>query len=175
MLVVCGQTLWQIVQGARCDDSPQTSLSACRGGVPPPPPTSVTGPPAARASDGAGAVVLPLTAATTVARAKAVTAPPRATKAVRRRRRLFFSELNDAPSAGDGCVFEVRAHDSATSRRRRPCRRWRGSVARTCPLTHFSRRRFVYAVVDDTPSPTFPLGAAGDLLEVDLAKPTPKD
>jgi transposase len=32
------------VQVARRDDSPQTSLSACRGGVAPPPPTSVTGP-----------------------------------------------------------------------------------------------------------------------------------
>src|SRR5438093_223829 len=97
MFVVCGRTLWHIVQVARSDDSPQTSLSACRGGVAPPPPTSVTGP---------GAVVLPLTAATAVARAIAVAAPPRATQVVRRRRRLFCSELNDAPRSATAAVLE---------------------------------------------------------------------
>src|SRR6266516_3799726 len=106
MLPVCGPTLWHIVQVERRDDSPQTSLSACMGGVSPPPPTSVTGP---------GAVVLlvlPLRAAANVARAIAVMAP-RAIQVARRRKRWFISELNDAPSADDGCVFECQKHDSA--------------------------------------------------------------
>src|SRR6266511_5436513 len=51
----CGLRSWHIVQKERCDESPQTSLSACRGGLPPPPPISVTGAPA---SVRTGALVL---------------------------------------------------------------------------------------------------------------------
>src|SRR4029453_6524766 len=106
----CGLRSWHIVQKERCDDSPQTPLSACMGGTPPPPPTSVTGPPV---SDEAGGFVVPLTAATTATRTRAVVAAPRAPHAVRRRKLLFFSELNCAPSAGDGRVpLSVNEHNS---------------------------------------------------------------
>jgi hypothetical protein len=104
LLPGCGLRSWHMVQKERCADSPQTPLSACRGGVPPPPPTSVTGPPA---RDGAVAVVISLTTTTTVARAKAVRAPPRTTQVVRCWKRPFFSELNFAPLASDDCVFPV--------------------------------------------------------------------
>src|SRR5512133_1235627 len=110
LLPGCGLRSWHIVQKERCDDSPQTSLSACRGGVPPPPPTSVTG---VLASGGAGTFVLPLAAATTPMRTRTAVVAPRAAHVVRRRKRLFFSELNDAPSAGDGRVrSSVIEHDS---------------------------------------------------------------
>src|SRR6266516_6432078 len=107
----CGLRSWHIVQKERCADSPQTSLTACRGGVPPPPPTSVTGPPA---RDGAFAGVISLTTATTVARAKAVTAPPRTTQVVRCWKRPFFSELNNAPLAQRRlCLSSAFEDDSA--------------------------------------------------------------
>src|SRR5215212_2701652 len=111
LLPGCGLRSWHIVQKERCDDSPQTPLSACRGGTPPPPPTSVTGPPV---RDGAGGFGVPVTAATIAMRTRTVVPPPRATHVVRRRKRLFFSELNSAPSAGDGRISSSDIeHDSA--------------------------------------------------------------
>ena len=56
-------------------------------------------------------------AAANVARAIAVMAP-REIQVARRRKRLFISELNDAPSADDGCVFECQKHDSAVPQKR---------------------------------------------------------
>src|SRR5712691_6696797 len=109
MFIVLGRTLWHIVHVARFDESPQTSLSACMGGVAPPPPTSVTGPGAVVL------VVLPLRAAITAARAIAVLATA-ATQMVRRRKRLFPSEAKDAPSTDEGCgLFECQRHDSAVA------------------------------------------------------------
>src|SRR5215218_9039161 len=103
LLPGCGLRSWHIVQKERCDDSPQTPLSACRGGTPPPPPSSVTDPPV---RDGARGFVVPVTAPTTAMRTRAVVPPPRATHVVRRRQRLFLSELNSAPSAGRPYPFE---------------------------------------------------------------------
>src|SRR5437867_3332410 len=112
MSIVLGRMVWHIVQVARFDESPQTPLSVCWGGVAPPPPTSVVGPPVTRVNDGAGAVVSSLTAATAAARATAVAAPPSATQVDRRRRRSFFSKLMTLLGRR-GLRSRVSEHDSA--------------------------------------------------------------